>query len=53
MGPWKSAGQVEWETLKWLNWYNTTRLLSKIGNITPNEAEKAFYENLNAGEKAA
>ena len=34
MGPWKSVGQVEWETLKWVNWYNTKRLHSKIGYIT-------------------
>jgi putative transposase len=53
MGPWKSAGQIEWETLKWVNWYNTKRLHSKIGYITPQEAEETVYENLNAAEKAA
>ena len=53
MGPWKSVGQVEWETLKWVNWYNTKRLHSKIGYITPQEAEENFYEALNAAEKAA
>lgn len=53
LGPWKSVGQVEWETLKWVDWYNTERLHSAIGYVTPHEAEEAFYENLNAGEKAA
>ncbi len=53
MGPWKSGGQVEWETLKWVNWYNTQRLHSKIGYITPQEAEETFYEALNTEEKAA
>ena len=53
MGPWKSVGQVEWETLKWVNWYNTKRLHSKIGYITPHEAEENFYETLNAAEKVA
>ena len=53
MGPWKSVGQIEWETLKWVNWYNTKRLHSKIGYITPQEAEENFYEALNAAEKAA
>jgi len=53
MGPWKSAGQIEWETLKWVNWYNTKRLHSKIGYITPQEAEETVYENLNAAEKEA
>ena len=23
LGPWKTVGRVEWETLKWVNWYNT------------------------------
>ena len=53
LGPWKSAGQVEWETLKWVDWYNNTRLHSAIGYVTPHEAEEAFYASLNAGEKAA
>ena len=53
LGPWKSVGQVEWETLKWVDWYNKTRLHSAIGYVTPNEAEEAFYASLNADEKAA
>ena len=53
LGPWKSVGQVEWETLKWVDWYNNTRLHSAIGYVTPNEAEEAFYASLNAAEKAA
>lgn len=48
MGSWKPAGQVQWETL---NWYNTKRLHSKIGYITPQEAEENFYEALNAVER--
>ena len=53
LGPWKSVGQVEWETLKWVDWYNKTRLHSAIGYITPNEAEEKFYASLNAAQKAA
>ncbi len=53
LGPWKSVGQVEWETLKWVDWYNNTRLHSAIGYVTPNEAEETFYASLNADEKAA
>ncbi len=53
LGPWKSVGQVEWETLKWVHWYNNTRLHSAIGYITPQEAEEAFYASLNADQKAA
>ncbi len=44
--------EVEWETLRWVDWYNNRRLLSTIGYITPAEAEEAFYENLAALDKA-
>jgi len=40
------VSQVEWETLKWVDWYNTERLHSAIGYVTPEEAEEKFYENL-------
>ena len=53
LGPWKSVGQVEWETLKWVSWYNTERLHSAIGYVTPQEAEEAFFADLSATEKAA
>jgi transposase InsO family protein len=53
LGPWKTVGQVEWETLKWVDWYNNTRLHSAIGYVTPNEAEEVFYASLNNAEKAA
>jgi transposase InsO family protein len=53
LGPWKSVSQVEWETLKWVDWYNTDRLHSAIGYVTPQEAEEEFYKTLNADEKAA
>lgn len=52
LGPSKSVGQVEWETLKWVDWYNNTRLHSAIGYVTPQEAEEAFYANLKAVEKS-
>ena len=53
LGPWKSADAVEWETLKWVDWFNNRRLLEPIGYITPNEAEEAYYANLNAFDKVA
>lgn len=30
LGPWKTAGGVEWETLRWVDWYNNRRLLQPI-----------------------
>jgi len=53
LGPWKSTAQVEWQTLKWIAWYNEERLHSSIDYKIPNEAENIFYANLNANEKAA
>jgi len=53
LGPWKTVGKVEWETLKWVNWYNTERLHSAIGYITPQEAEETFYANMNDLDKVA
>jgi putative transposase len=35
LGPWKTVGRVECETQKWVNWYNTERLHSAIGYVTP------------------
>jgi hypothetical protein len=44
--------EVEWETLKWVDWYNNRRLLGPIGYIPPAEAE-AFYANLNSLDMVA
>ena len=53
LGPWKSADAVEWETLKWVDWFNNRRLLQPIGNIPPVEAEEKFYEQQNEFDKVA
>ena len=47
IGPWKSVREVEWETLKWVDWYNNRHLLGPIGYIPPTEAEEALYANMN------
>ena len=53
LGPWKSVVQAEWQTLKWVAWYNADRIHSAIDYKTPNEAEDIFYANLSANEEAA
>jgi putative transposase len=53
LGPWKSMAQVEWETLKWVDWYNNARLHSAIGYISPREAEEAFLETMTVCDTAA
>lgn len=46
-GPWKSVETLEWETLKWVTWFNQQRLLEPIGNRPPAEFE-ALYEQSQA-----
>ena len=53
LGPWKTADAVEWETLKWVDWFNNRRLLQPIGNIPPAEAEEKFYKQCNEFDKVA
>ena len=50
---WKSVGDVEWATLKWVHWYNTKRLLSSIGYRPPNQAEEDYYQHQQQLNKAA
>jgi transposase InsO family protein len=49
---WKSL-PVEWETCKWVDWFNNRRLLSSIGYITPAEAEAKHYAAKNDYAMAA
>jgi len=51
-GPWRSFEAVEYATLEWVDWFNNRRLLEPIGNITPAEAEAAYYTNLMEAQKA-
>lgn len=53
LGPWKSMAAVEWETLKWVDWFNNRRLMAPIGYIPPKEAEERYYENLNTLDMVA
>ena len=53
LGSWKTKGQLEWETVKWVHCYNKDRLHGVIGCQTPNEMENAFHLQNNELEKAA
>lgn len=35
----KAKGQVEWETLQWVDWFNKEHLLEPLGYIAQTEAE--------------
>jgi transposase InsO family protein len=41
-GPWRSFEDVEFATLEWVSWYNTSRLLEPLGYVPPAEYEEAF-----------
>ena len=43
LGPWRSLEHVEFEVLKWVDWYNRHRLHSWCGGIPPMEYETAYY----------
>ena len=53
LGSWKSLAAVEWETLRWVDWYNNRRLPSSIGYISPARAESKYYEANEAMSKVA
>jgi putative transposase len=42
-GPWRTLEHVEFETLKWVHWYNRERLHSWCGDIPPTEHEAKYY----------
>ena len=45
--------EVEWETLKWVDWYIDRRPLGSIEYIPPTEAEETSYANLNSLDMVA
>ena len=49
--PWPSVTEVEFETLKWVHWWNHDRLHEALDYLTPTEY-KANHHNTNARAKA-
>ena len=47
-GPWKSADDVEWATLTYVDWFNNRRLHSEIGMVPPAELEANYYRQSSA-----
>jgi len=45
IGPWRNMEHVEFEILKWVDWFNHRRLLEPIGDIPPAEYEALHYQN--------
>ena len=40
--PWTGRSEVERETAAWVHWYNTTRLHSALGYLSPSEYEDRY-----------
>jgi transposase InsO family protein len=53
LGPWRNVDQVEMETLIWVDWFNSRRLLEPIGNIPPVEFEEVYYQKQRSSAEPA
>lgn len=42
-GPWRSLSEVELATAEWVAGFNSTRLHSSIGHLSPEEFEGIYY----------
>jgi len=43
-GPLRTHADVENITSAWVHWYNTSRLMHRLGRRPPAEAEAAYYQ---------
>jgi putative transposase len=51
-GPWKSAEDLEWATLTYIDWFNNRRLHGEIGMRPPAELEATHYRQDEAALRA-
>lgn len=49
-GPLRQLADVELITADYVAWYNTARLMHRLGRIPPAEAEAKYYARLQAGK---
>lgn len=52
-GPLRRLSDVESLTAAWVHWYNTSRLMHRLGRIPPIEYEQAYYARDTAQSEAA
>ena len=45
-GPWRGVDDLELATLNWVWWFNTIRLHSQIGYVSPIEFENTYYRQI-------
>jgi putative transposase len=42
-GHWTGLDDLEVETCGWVSWFNTERIHGELDDLTPEEAETAYY----------
>ena len=47
-GPWRGVEDVELATSRWVHWWNTQRLHSACGHVSPAEYEAAYWATVQA-----
>lgn len=52
-GPFRTIADVEEATSAWVHWFNTSRLMHRLGRVPPLEFEAAYYAALGADQSAA
>ena len=45
-GPLRRLEDVEWVTMAWVDWYNQHRLHPRIGYVSPEQYETAYYADI-------
>ena len=51
-GPLETVAEVEKITSQWVHWYNTSRLMHRLGRRPPAEAEAEYYDAHRPGHPA-
>ncbi len=49
-GPLRTLADLEEITSTWVDWYNTSRLMHRLGRRPPAEAEAEYYAHLQVGQ---
>jgi putative transposase len=53
IGPLRTVSEVEEATSAWVHWYNTARLMRRLGRIPPTEYEAKYYAAHRADQPVA
>ena len=51
--PWRTFDDVEYATMEWVAWFNTTLLLEPLDTLPPAEFEAQYYRTVSASAEPA